>query len=78
MATILAFPTVVGNLGKKTKSIFICDTDVTQANITQLTQSVLESQEIKIGDILMITFTDDNSDMYKVSTAFALKLYAHA
>ena len=77
MAQLIAFPTVVGQLGKKTNNLFVCDTDIAQADIANLTQEILESQEIKEGDILMLTFTD-GSDLYKVDTGFALKLYSHA
>ena len=78
MAELIVFPTVVGNLGKKTKSIHICDTDVTQANIAELNSNLMEGKGIKVGDILMITFSDDNSGLYKVGAFYTLKLYSHA
>ena len=77
MATLIAHPAVLGNLGKLNNNMYVCSTDVTQANIAQLTQSVLENQGIKVGDILMVNFKD-GTDMYKVGASFALKLYSHA
>ena len=74
---LLSYPAVQGNTGKKTNNFYLCDTDIAQADIAQITQEVLEEQNIKANDIVLITFTD-GSDLYKVDTGFALKLYSHA
>jgi hypothetical protein len=79
MAELLGYPGVSGELGILTKNLHVVQAlDTVGADVGDLTEEEFAAIGVGLGDVCLITFKDGKSDLFKLDTPFALKMYTAA